>query len=144
MNIEEIEQVIKLLKQYDLHKVCIEDNSFKLEIYGNKELANSLKEIELISDDSKVSSLPMNDQTKEYVVKSPLVGCVNILQNELTGRKYTVGDRIQKGQTVCTIEAMKTFNEIISNRQGIIAEILVDDNQFVEYDQPLFKLYETR
>lgn len=48
-----------------------------------------------------------------------------------------VGDRINKGQTVCIIEAMKLMNEVESEVDGILVDILVNDGDAVEYDQPL-------
>ncbi len=48
-----------------------------------------------------------------------------------------VGDRIQKGQTVCIIEAMKLMNEVEAEEGGTVIEILVHDGDAVEYDQPL-------
>lgn len=48
-----------------------------------------------------------------------------------------VGDTIKPGDTVCIIEAMKLFNEIESEVSGKVVKILVDDNNPVEYDQPL-------
>jgi acetyl-CoA carboxylase biotin carboxyl carrier protein len=49
-----------------------------------------------------------------------------------------VGDKIQKGQTLCIIEAMKLFNEIEAEFSGTVVEILVDNAVPVEFDQPLF------
>ena len=49
-----------------------------------------------------------------------------------------VGDRVEKGQVVCIIEAMKLFNEIESDVSGTIVKVLADDSSPVEYDQPLF------
>lgn len=48
-----------------------------------------------------------------------------------------VGDRIQKGQTVCIVEAMKLMNEVETEVDGTVLEILVSDGDAVEYDQPL-------
>ena len=48
-----------------------------------------------------------------------------------------VGDRIQKGQTVCIVEAMKLMNEVEAEVDGTVLEILVSDGDAVEYDQPL-------
>ena len=49
-----------------------------------------------------------------------------------------VGDSVEKGATVCIIEAMKLFNEIESDVKGKIVKVLVEDASPVEYDQPLF------
>ena len=54
------------------------------------------------------------------------------------GKKLKPGDTINKGDVVCTIEAMKLFNEIESEVSGKIAKVLVENAAPVEYDQPLF------
>ena len=51
--------------------------------------------------------------------------------------------KVAKGQVVCIIEAMKIFNEIESEYTGQIVEILVNDGDPIEYDQPLFKIIES-
>ena len=52
----------------------------------------------------------------------------------------SVGDPVKKGQTLAIIEAMKLMNEIESEYDGIIEEILVENGQAVEYGQPLFRI----
>ena len=54
------------------------------------------------------------------------------------GPYVKVGDVIEKGATVCIIEAMKLFNEIESELAGKIVKVMVEDAQPVEYDQVLF------
>jgi acetyl-CoA carboxylase biotin carboxyl carrier protein len=49
-----------------------------------------------------------------------------------------VGDRVEVGQVICIIEAMKLFNEIESDQAGTITKVLLNDASPVEYDQPLF------
>ena len=49
-----------------------------------------------------------------------------------------LGKRVKKGDTLCIIEAMKLMNEIEAEHDGVIKEILVDNEQPVEFDQPLF------
>ena len=51
-----------------------------------------------------------------------------------------VGDKVKKGQTICIIEAMKLMNEIESEYDGEIAELLVENEEMVEFGQPLFLL----
>ena len=52
----------------------------------------------------------------------------------------SIGDRVQKGQTLCIIEAMKIMNEIESEYAGVVKEILAQDAQPVEYGQALFRI----
>ena len=50
------------------------------------------------------------------------------------------GDRVEEGQTVCIIEAMKVMNEIKAETSGVVARILVNDSTAVQFGQPLFEL----
>ena len=54
--------------------------------------------------------------------------------------KVKVGDRVEKGQTLGIVEAMKLMNEIESDYSGTVAEILVNNQEGVEYGQPLFRI----
>jgi acetyl-CoA carboxylase biotin carboxyl carrier protein len=73
-------------------------------------------------------------------VKSPMVG--TFYKSPEPGAKayVSVGDRVSKGQILCIIEAMKIMNEIESEYSGVIREILVQDQQPVEYGQVLYKI----
>lgn len=71
-------------------------------------------------------------------VKSPMIGTFYRKAAPDKPSFVEVGDSIQKGDTVCVIEAMKLFNEIEAEVSGKIVKVLVDDNSPVEYDQPLF------
>ncbi len=51
-----------------------------------------------------------------------------------------VGDNVKKGDTLCIVEAMKIMNEIESENSGTISEILINNGDPVEYNQPLFKI----
>ncbi len=72
-----------------------------------------------------------------YAMKSPMVG-VAYLSPEPGAKPFTsVGASIKSGDTVVLVEAMKTFNPIKADRDGVVKEILVKDGAAVEFDQPL-------
>ena len=73
-------------------------------------------------------------------VKSPMVGTYYFAPEPGAAQYVNVGDRISKGQTLCIIEAMKIMNEIESEFDGVVREILVDNSQPVEYGQVLFRI----
>ena len=54
--------------------------------------------------------------------------------------KLKVGDKVEKGQVLCIIEAMKLMNEIESEYDGEIVEICVNNEEMVDYGKPLFKI----
>jgi acetyl-CoA carboxylase biotin carboxyl carrier protein len=73
-------------------------------------------------------------------VKSPMVGTF-YQRPEPTAKPYvSVGQRIEKGQTVCIIEAMKIMNEIESEYAGVVREVVAADTQPVEFGQVLFRI----
>ena len=79
-----------------------------------------------------------NDDSKYITIKSPMIGTFYRTPGPDKDAFVNVGDNIQKGDKVCIIEAMKTFNEIESEISGKIVKVLVDNASPVDYDQPLF------
>lgn len=74
------------------------------------------------------------------LVKSPMVG--TFYRSSAPGSKpfVEVGDMVKQGQAVCIVEAMKILNEIESDIEGVVKEVLAENGQAVEYGQPLFLL----
>lgn len=85
------------------------------------------------------SPAPMNDRKLVEVV-SPIVGTFYRSPSPDEPPFVDMGNRIQKGQVVCIIEAMKVMNEIEAEVSGEIVEILVQNGQPVEYGQPLMRV----
>jgi len=73
-----------------------------------------------------------------FVAKSPMVGTFYRAPNPESPNFVNIGDTVKVGQTLCIIEAMKLLNEIESEQAGVIKEILCENGQGVEFDQPLF------
>ena len=74
------------------------------------------------------------------VVKSPLVGTFYAAPSEDAQPFVKVGDTVKKGQTLAIVEAMKLMNEIESEFDGVVTEILVENEDNVKYGQPLFRI----
>ena len=77
---------------------------------------------------------------KKHFVRAPMVG--TFYRSPSPGAKpfVEVGQTVKQGQTLCIIEAMKMLNQIEADRNGVVAEILVENGQPVEFDQPLFAI----
>ncbi|MDF1757346.1 MAG: acetyl-CoA carboxylase biotin carboxyl carrier protein [Legionellaceae bacterium] len=73
-----------------------------------------------------------------HKVCSPMVGTLYTSPSPDSPAFAAVGQSVKVGDTLCIIEAMKMFNEIESDRAGVIVDILVENGAPVEYDQPLF------
>jgi acetyl-CoA carboxylase biotin carboxyl carrier protein len=76
------------------------------------------------------------------VVRSPMVGTFYRSSSPDAAPYVEVGDVVAAGQTVAIVEAMKLFNPIAVESAGVVVEVLVEDGQSVEFDQPLFRLAE--
>ena len=73
-------------------------------------------------------------------IKSPMVGVFYAAPAENAEPYVKVGSHVKKGQTLCIVEAMKLMNEIESEFDGVVTEILVENEENVEYGQPLFRI----
>lgn len=81
-----------------------------------------------------------NEKQKEEgnMVKSPMVGTFYLKPSPSSNPYVEVGQKVKKGDILCIIEAMKLMNEIESEFDGEVKEILVKDEEAVEYGKPLF------
>jgi acetyl-CoA carboxylase biotin carboxyl carrier protein len=78
------------------------------------------------------------DETK--LIKSPMVGTFYSAPSPESPVFVSIGDTVSDDSVVCIVEAMKVMNEIKAEKQGTIAEILVQNGDSVEYGQALFRL----
>lgn len=74
----------------------------------------------------------------EHAVKAPMVGTVYLSASPGAKPFVDIGQHVSVGDTICIIEAMKMFNKIEADKSGVISARLVDNEQPVEFDQPLF------
>jgi acetyl-CoA carboxylase biotin carboxyl carrier protein len=94
-----------------------------------------------------VAASPAQEATPEapseppgHVITSPIVGTFYSAPSPDAEPYLRVGDRVQKGQVVCIIEAMKLMNEIESDVAGVVLEIHPENAQPVEFGEPLFSV----
>ena len=99
---------------------------------------NTEHEKNIIIDKDTNKQEETNSQDK--IIKSPMVGTFYIKQSPTAEPYVEIGKNVNKGETLCIIEAMKLMNEIESEYTGKIAEIYIKDGSMVEYGTPLFKI----
>lgn len=106
-----------------------------------------LKEAAGAGDNTVETAVPAQQEPEQIaeekggnVVKSPLVGTFYAAPSEDAQPFVKVGDTVKKGQTLAIVEAMKLMNEIESEFDGVVTEILVENEDNVEYGQPLFRI----
>lgn len=89
----------------------------------------------------EVQNITKKDNIQEgNIVKSPMVGTFYIKPSPTSKPYVEIGKKVKKGDVLCIIEAMKLMNEIESEFDGEIKEILLKDGETVEYGKPLFRI----
>ena len=89
------------------------------------------------------STEQMIDQSSDeqgYLIRSPMVGSFYTSPAPGASPFVDIGQTVSVGDVLCIVEAMKMMNQIESDKSGVIAEILVEDGDPVEFDQPMFKI----
>jgi len=81
-------------------------------------------------------------ETTGHVVTAPMIGTYYASPSPGEAPFVQIGDEVEVGQVIGIIEAMKIMNEIISDRSGVVAEVMVENAQAVEYGSPLIRLTE--
>ena len=141
---EEIKQAIKeltsMLEELGLSEILIENDKFgKVKVARN----NYKPQIPKVStnqeneDDGDINRANFINEDNENIIKSPMVGTIYLQPEPDSDPFIKIGDKINKGQTLLIVEAMKTMNDIIADKNGIIKEILVENEQPVQFDDPL-------
>jgi acetyl-CoA carboxylase biotin carboxyl carrier protein len=140
MKLEEIEKVIHLFENANISSLEVEDDGVKIKL--TKEMTPVLVNSEnLVSKPVTETKETANEVSEtKNTIKSPLVGTYHQAPFQDAKPFVSVGQRVSKGDKLCIIEAMKVMNEIKSEKDGVIKEILVEEGDMVEFDQPLFVL----
>ncbi|MFS2234998.1 acetyl-CoA carboxylase biotin carboxyl carrier protein [Staphylococcus hominis] len=145
MDIKKIEEVIKLVKSNDVKKFKYKDNKNEIELDFTEQSNNQNNSTPVIQsegntqDKSISENNPSNDSSK--TITSPMVGTFFLQDSkELTDPIIQVGDNIKSGDIIGYVEAMKVMNEVTSDIDGEITDIVVEHGTNVEYDQVLVKV----
>lgn len=143
MKPEELKVYADFMKEYEIEYLEIKKGDFHLilskkgmEIKEGKVIENSPKiDMEKIVEESKHISQELENVV---YVKSPLVGTFYRAPSPTSPPFVEIGQEVKKGDVLCIIEAMKVMNEIKSEYNGVVKEILVENGKPVEYGQILF------
>ena len=138
---------IKMDKSLTRNLTEASSNSKEIIIKDEKETkasvtSNEDKNISQTQSINKEENKPLEKDENLYIVKSPMVGTFYSSPSPDKDAFVRVGDKVNASSILCIIEAMKLMNEIESEVNGTIKEILVKDGEMVEYGQPLFKIKE--
>ncbi|OPF51479.1 acetyl-CoA carboxylase, biotin carboxyl carrier protein [Clostridium baratii] len=166
MNINEIKELIELINSSDLayFEYECEDSRIKMD----KSLTRGLVQDKEVIKEEATKKIPSIENTKKEIIKEETireeVKCdnkeekedlenVTIITSPMVGTFYgapspdsysfvSIGEKVNAGSVLCIIEAMKLMNEIESEVNGTVVDILIKDGEMVEYGTPLFKIKE--
>jgi len=157
LTFEQIKELIELVADRGLEGVEIDRSGFKVRIDGRSSVvsvaaptvasgvvAPAAAEAAAPSS-AEVAPPPATDEEHAdlagaHVVNCPIVGTFYAAANPESPPYARVGDRVEKGQVLCIVEAMKLMNEIESEVSGVLVEVFPKNAQPVEFGEPLFAI----
>lgn len=151
MDLKLVKKIIDLIAASDVNEVAIEEGDFKIKVkklsessqisYTQPVMAHAPQATAPTVPQDVDSSTPSSSTgNPSNSIDAPIVGTFYQAPSPDSDPFVKVGDKVQAGQTLCIIEAMKIMNEIESDCSGTITEILVSDGTPVEFGQALFSI----
>lgn len=144
IDIRKIKQLVSIVQASDIAEVEIKEGECSIRIartaaHPITQMTPSITPA-LPSENAAVlserqPSIEINDQQS---LRAPMVGTVYLSPSPDAAPFAVVGQQVNKGDTLCLIEAMKMFNHIEAETSGVIGAVLVENASPVEFDQPLF------
>ena len=157
-DIEDLKQLIEFLKQYQVAEFDLDRGDLKIRLkFDQKEAApaglGDLARLLAAAPQGVAQAAAAHAPAQAppaapaadpdaglHLVKSPIVGTYYGSPSPGASSFVSPGDRVEKGQVICIIEAMKLMNEIESDAAGEIVKCLVSNGQPIEFGQPLFSI----
>ena len=147
MDIRKVKKLMELLEESGMSEIEIKEGeeSVKISRYGNSPAPAQHPIQSFVQQQAPVSSAPTsqtaspNEQPQEtgQSITSPMVGTFYSAPSPTAKPFVSIGQKINQGDTVGIIEAMKIMNQIESDQSGTVIEILVKDGEAVEFGQSL-------
>ena len=137
MEFDKIVQLIHAVGEAGLSEFSFEEGALKISMRGGEKqekMVNFIPETLEIREEIMEKPVAITGKT----VKSPLVGTFYAAPSPEADPFVKKGDIVKKGQVLGIVEAMKLMNEIESEYNGVVEEILIENEDMVEYGQPLF------
>jgi len=154
LNLQEIKELIQIIDETEISELNLESDGVKIAIRKGPSASVPVTAVArqegspLVTANAPAQSTPSVEasisapepvvRANTETIKSPMVGTFYSSQSPEAAPYVKVGQHIEVGQPVCIVEAMKLMNEIESEIEGNVLEILVENGQPVEYGQPLF------
>ena len=132
--IDDIEFLSQLMEKNNLNELEISDGKLSYKLKKNPNDSKKNTNIKKVADSS--NKVPV-DRKSEISLKSPLVGTAYLSPEPGSKQFIEIGQNVKIGQVLLIIEAMKTMNEIVADRNGTVKKIFVKNETPVEFGEPL-------
>ena len=152
MDLRKIKKLMELLEESGIAEIEVKEGEESIKLSRNISSTTNMQVPQIIQQPVQTSPPPTNQQAsdmgadtvdgskkeKRNTVNSPMVGTFYASASPESKPFVTIGQSVKKGDTLCILEAMKMMNQVQAESDGKIVEILVDNAEPVEFDQPLF------
>ena len=154
MDLRKIKKLMELLEESGIAEIEVKEGEESIKLSRNISSSTNMQVPQVIQQPVQTSQPSTNQQASEIgvnavdnlkkekrnTVNSPMVGTFYASASPESKPFVTIGQSVKKGDTLCILEAMKMMNQVQAESDGKIVEILVDNAEPVEFDQPLFVL----
>ena len=154
MDLRKIKKLMELLEESGIAEIEVKEGEESIKLSRNISSTTNMQVPQVVQQPIQTSQPPAYQQTsdmganavdnlkeeKRNTVNSPMVGTFYASASPESKPFVTIGQSVKKGDTLCILEAMKMMNQVQAESDGKIVEILVDNAEPVEFDQPLFVL----
>lgn len=145
ISLDLLRKLFQEMREFEIKKLVVknEDKTYEIERQIATDITESVQQ-ESKKTDSETTNIKDDTEDSDHLfsVKTPFVGTFYRSASPDSEPFTDIGEKVQEGDTLCVIEAMKTMNEIEAEVSGVVKDILVSNGDPVEYDQTLFLIEE--
>ena len=146
---DKLKEVIYILENSNINEIEVRFWFSKIKVTKDAPIVNADSESLPEQPIAKIEESSSNEPTKTEEIPTPTSSDTFTVRSPMPGTFYScpdpdskpfveIGTKVNEGDTLCIIEAMKIMNEIQSEKSGTIKEIIIEDGNPIEFDQPLF------
>ncbi len=139
MDIRKIKKLIELVESSSITELEVSEGEESIRICRTTSAAPSFVSTPQIIQTTGQTEAPSQiTEPSGHILRSPMVGTFYTASSSEADDFVTLGQQVKAGETLCIVEAMKMMNQVEADKDGIIKEILAENGQPIEFDQPLF------